>query len=148
MYEQYTEEESVSRVLAYIMMLLQFGQLVLAIVDLAVFTTNAYNDADILFGESIKDLKNESSTLWCVSLDDRTLKCLNSEKSDMAKIVVEGRRLPSFVGVSGAAASRAKMPPTSSTWPLPEAAMTAGMLVIGVAAVVIATARWARKRRV
>jgi hypothetical protein len=139
-YEQYTKEESVSRMLAYIMMMLQVGQVVLAIVDFSVFTTSAYNDAAVLFGESIKDLETNASAIWCVSMTNTSLACLNKEKSDTATVVVTGRRMLSSAWATS-------MPPPTSSWPLLGAAETA-IIIIGVAAVVIVVSQWARKRQV
>ena len=145
-YGRYTKEESVRRVLAYFMVVLQASQVVLAIVDCAVFTTRAWREADSLFTESIKDLKTDASAILCVSLDDNSLKCLANEQSNMAKVLVNGRRLPSFAGVNDGAPTSTL--PTSSSRPLPAAAVAGMLVVVGVAVVGVVAARWARKRRV
>ena len=147
LYEQIAEEESVSRMLAYIIMILQVGQVVLATVDFAVFASSAWNDANKLFTDSIGELSHRATSKnWCTALTKKSTLCLEVERRDSSSVnvVMKGRRLPPSAGVGAAAATRT--PPTSLSWPLPGAA-AAGMLVIGVAAVTIVAARWARKRR-
>jgi hypothetical protein len=148
-YEQTTKETSVSRMLAYIIMTLQVGQVVLAIVDFVVFASSAWHDADKLFTDSIAELSHlADSNNWCVALTNKSTLCLEIERRDGAavNVVVKGRRLPPLVGFG--AVTPATMPPTSSWPPLQGGAAAAGMLVIGIAAIVIVAIRWSRTRQV
>ena len=146
-YDQVSVEENVSRMLAFIIMTLQVGQVVLATVDFAVFASSAWNDADKLFTDSIGELSHRATSKnWCTALTKKSTLCLEVERRDSSsmQVTMKGRRLPPSATIDAAAATGP--PPTLSSWQLPGAAVT-GMLVIAVAAVAVVAARWARKRR-
>ena len=141
--EECTKDEAVKHVLAFILVVLQFGQVALAIVDFAVFTTGAYNDADALFGDSIKELgSSAASDIWCVSLNESSVQCLKDERANIEIATVSGnrRRLPPTAGISGGALSATSMPTLA---PVAAVGIVAGMLIVGVAVI-----KAVRKQRV